>query len=275
MLLYAIIGCAVGGAVTSILGLILARLRLATLTFVTAHAALAGASIAMVLDLDVYTMALMFSLVVSLVLGSILSRIERYCEHIAMTFFSVCNAIALLAIYYCNKYVLATTVLSSILWGSVLAITTDKMILLIAIGVMLCIYLTAFSKQLNAIMFDRRLAEAEGINIEMHTTILIALLSLCIAVMLRIVGGFLIFSLTYIAPVTAMYIAFSSHRQLIAAGIIGGSAPCLGLGISYWFDLPVGVSITLTTAAIAAIAILARKILEKRLEMMSVDATEK
>jgi len=256
----AYITSALGGALCGVLGFYVVRLGLTTLTFTIAHAALAGAALALVLGTDMTYTAMVLAITTSLVLGLIFSRVEYLRDTICMTFFSFFSALALLSIYLSNTLVLATATLSTVLWGSVLAVTIDKAVLLTSIALILTVYLLAFKTQISSLIFDKRLAEAEGLNVLMHTVIIMLITATSISIMLRVVGGFLVFTLIYIPTMASTVLTARANKQLLTAALIGALAGPTGLTISLVMDLPVGVSITLTAVAMASATMIVKGI---------------
>ncbi len=271
LFLEAVIATVIGSCLCSILGLYISRLGLSTLVFTVAHAALAGAALALILGLDVTTAALGLSMITALALGVLSSRLGPSREALCMTLFSLFNALALLAIYYSNSLVLATSTLAAVLWGSVLAVTMEKLVALIAISIVFAIYVAAFRKHLDALLFDRKLAEAEGLSVCIHTATLLAIASVSISLMLRIVGGFLVFTLLYVPTVFVSILQLSTKQQLRVAPLFGSLASCIGLYVSYALDLPVGVSIALSNVLGLGIAIPMKMLFEKIARAKSVN----
>jgi len=247
----------IGSTILAILGFYASRLNLSTLTFAVAHSALAGAALALILDIDMIILALVFSLITGVILGYSSSKISsETLNNIAMTLFSLYNAIAVLAIYLSNTLVLATTRLSGLLWGSILAVTLDKFIVLVVIAVLLGVYVSSFRHHLDALLFDLKLAEAEGIDVILHSMIIIILMSISIALMLKIVGGFLVFTLVYAPILAATCIASRANIQLLISAVISSISGLSGIGLSFIYDLPVGASIALAASIITVASVI-------------------
>jgi len=262
ILVSAFIAAALGSYLCSVLGLYISRLGLSTLIFAVAHAALAGAAIALVAGGSMTLNALILSLATAIALGVAGKRLGHARDALSMTLFSLFNAVAILAIYCSSRLVLAASMLSAVLWGSVLAVTREKLIALALLFTIFIVYSTAFRRQLDSLLFDPRLAEAEGMNIVLHTVALLSMASVSISLMLRIVGGFLVFTLLYVPTVLVTALQLSTRRQLVAAPLYGSLASIAGLCMSYALDLPAGVSIALANVVGLGIALPLRKVIE-------------
>ncbi len=272
MIFEAVISSVVGACLCGLLGFYVSRLGLSTLAFTVAHAALAGAATALMLGLDMTYLAMLFSMVTAVMLGLLYSRLPHAMDSVCMVLFSFFNAVALLAIYYSNAVVLATASVSAVLWGSVLAVTKEKLIVLVGIATIFTLYLVAYRKHMDAILFDKRIAEAEGMNVTFHITALLVLASLSLSMMLRIVGGFLVFTLLYVPTALTTSLQLSVRGQYVAIPAFATLSALAGLGVSFALDLPVGVSITLSTVVTASVVRVAAFLAEKAL--LSGEGTE-
>jgi len=262
ILVSAFIAAALGSYLCSVLGLYISRLGLSTLIFAVAHAALAGAAIALVAGGSMTLNALILSLATAIALGVAGKRLGYARDALSMTLFSLFNAVAILAIYCSSRLVLAASILSAVLWGSVLAVTREKLIALALLFTIFTVYSTAFRRQLDSLLFDPRLAEAEGMNVVLHTVALLSMASVSISLMLRIVGGFLVFTLLYVPTVLVTALQLSTKWQIVVAPLYGSLASIAGLCMSYALDLPAGVSIALANVVGLGIALPLRKVVE-------------
>ncbi|RLF20838.1 MAG: hypothetical protein DRZ82_00980 [Thermoprotei archaeon] len=262
----ALLASILSGGLCGILGYYVQRFNIVTLSFSVAHAALAGAALALVLGLDVTYLALVFASSFALVIGIISTRVstlER--ELISMGFFSLFNAIALLMIYMSTTYVLSTASISVVLWGSLLAITKPKVITLLGLVVIFSFYIFMFRSQIDAILFDRKLAEAEGIDVDFHILITLLFVGTAIAFTLRLTGGFLVFTLLYNPVASTMQLIRSAQRQQLMSPILGAISAMSGLVFSYILDWPVGATIALISSIILISSYIARIVINFRL----------
>ncbi|RLI02187.1 hypothetical protein DRO30_03025 [Candidatus Bathyarchaeota archaeon] len=251
--LESIVSAVLSSALIASVGYYAEKFKITTLSFCVAHAALAGAAIGLVFRVDPTYSGMILAVSSAIALGIILPRIYLK-DVLILSLFSFFSAVALVAIYFSNTTVLATTTLSMVLWGSILAVDIRKLIMILAILVTFAIYLRTFKSQIDSIIFDKELAEAEGIDVYFHTLALLAFMGLAIALALRITGGFLIFALLYIPVSASLLIAETARNQLIVAITFGCISAVVGFVVSYTLDLPIGSSITVVAAAILLIS---------------------
>ncbi len=255
--LESILSAILSSILISSVGYYVEKFRITTLSFCVAHAALAGASIGLVLKIDPTYSGMVLAIASAIALGIVLPRIQIK-EVLTLSLFSFFSAVALIAIYLSNTTVLATTTLSMVLWGSILAADVQKLILLTVVLSAFVLYLKAFKAQIDSIIFDRELAEAEGVDVYFHTLALLAFMGIAIALTLRITGGFLIFALLYIPVASSLLIADTARNQLILSITFASLSSIFGFFVSYTLDLPIGSSITIVATIILVISVLSR-----------------
>ncbi len=257
--LESILSAILSGILISSTGYYAEKFRITTLSFCVAHAALAGASIGLVLKVDPTYSGVILAVASAMILGVILPRVYVK-EVLTLSLFSFFSAVALIAIYLSNTTVLATTTLSMVLWGSILAVDFQKLAALTAVLIAFASYLRIFKVQIDSIIFDRELAEAEGIDVHTHTLALLAFMGVAMALTLRITGGFLIFALLYIPVASSILIADTAKSQLLMAMVFASFSSMIGFLISYAFDLPIGSSITIVaTSVLIASALISKR----------------
>ena len=143
-----------------------------------------------------------------------------------------------------------------ILWGSVLGMTTADIIYLLIITVIAILFVIMFFKEINAILFDRKLARASGINDKPFYYLILFLTSLTVAFSLKLVGGLLVFALM-INPTSSVYqFSYDMKKIILFSPLIGVISCLLGMLMSFTFDLPTGSSIAIVCSAIFGVSVL-------------------
>lgn len=266
-MLVQLLAALVAGSLCGLLGFYVSELRLTTLSFSVAHAALAGATMGMALGIDTTLAAIATASAYAVALGLLLPRAGRYGDVLSMTFFSLFNALALLMIYLSQTTVLATVRVGGILWGSVLTVTPLRASLLIAALTLFAAYALVARDQLDSMLFDSRLAEAEGVDVHLHTALILLFVGTATALTLAITGGFLTFSLLYNPVIASARISRRAGVRRILAPVLGMLSAALGLAVSYYLDLPVGTSIALASIATLIVSAAARLTFDRILSM--------
>ena len=254
LLINAIIASILAGSLCGIIGIFMIRLKLNTIGFSTAHAALTGAALGVFLGKDPSILSILLALFTSFILGPLSDTLRLPLDLISMILFSLYTALAFIFIFLSPGTALSAEAVSNVLWGSILAVTYGYIVILLCLLFIIMIFIWNFKIKLMAILYDRKLAEAEGIQTNYYLYSLIFLMGLIISLTLRITGGFFVFSLLFNPSSAALQLFSDIKKILIASPLLSISAALLGLSLSYIFNLPVGASIALTSSILLAIS---------------------
>ena len=147
------------------------------------------------------------------------------------------------------------------LWGSLLFVQPKSVIIISVVTGILVIFAFLFNKELKQLLFSREIAAATGAHHYLVYCLFLGLCGLILAINLRIVGGLMIFALT-INPAASAYQICKGYKSVVAvATLFGMLSTVVGFLISYFFDIPTGASIVLTSTAIFAICGLTKRYL--------------
>ena len=142
-----------------------------------------------------------------------------------------------------------------ILWGSILSIGQNDVILLFLLSFIIIIFIIIFYKELLSVMFNLKLAESSGVNTKFFNFAVLFLTGFAVSMSLRLVGGLLVFALI-INPTSTVYQVFYDFKKIMILSPIVGILSCLvGFWLSLVTDFPVGASIVIVSAIVFAVAI--------------------
>ncbi len=252
--LFAVTGALLTGYTCSLMGTFVVRMNLSSLGFAMSHAAFAGAALGVFLKQDPIIFALLFSIAIALTLGPLADKAKLKTDVVIGVMFSLSMALALLFLNLSPDTTMSSAALR-ILWGSVLGLTTADIMYLLIITVITILFVIMFFKEINAILFDRKLARASGINDKPFYYLILILTSLTVAFSLKLVGGLLVFALM-INPTSAVYqFSYDMKKIIIFSPVVGMLSCLLGILVSFLFDLPTGSSIAIVCSLIFAISV--------------------
>ncbi|RLE57419.1 MAG: hypothetical protein DRJ40_03695 [Thermoprotei archaeon] len=255
------VAAALTGSLCGLSGLLITRLGLTTICFTIAHAALAGATLGLVLSIEPIAVALVFAIVIAALLSVLMTMLRVPVDLISMSFFSLYTALALLFIYLTPGTAMATQVLSTVLWGSVLAMTYEYITYIAILLIAYITYLVLYMDRVLMVLFDLKLAEAEGLDTRSVLMTLLLLSSFVISVSLKLTGGFLVFTIFYGPALATLNLNVRSVRKMLATSpLIGAMCSIAGVIVSYVLDLPVGCCIVLSMCTVVAATSLRRLI---------------
>jgi len=243
-------GSLLGGLLCSLMGVFVVRMNLSSLGFAMSHAAFAGAALGLAVSgLDPLWMAIVFAVAIAAILGPLsqVSRLEP--NTIIGVSFPVMMALGLIFINLAPSASVGSGALS-LLWGSVLGITMNDVYKLGLLAVVMIAVLVLFGKEFLAILLDRKLAAASGVNTRVYYYLVLFLTAITVALALRITGGLLIYALMILPASAAYQLVYDIKKIFVLAPILGVLSALGGFLLSLAADLPIGASIVLAAAAV-------------------------
>jgi len=252
-----LIGSLLAGMMCSTMGVFVVRMKLSALGFAMSHAAFAGAALGLLLAaVNPLWMALLFAVVAAMILGP-LSEVSRLdADTIIGAIFPLMMALGLIFLSFAPSAGVGNGALS-LLWGSVLGITMGDVYKLAILAVVLLFVLVGFGKEFLAVLLDRKLAAASGINTRIYYYLILFLTAIVVALSLQITGGLLIYTLMILPASAAYQLLYDIKKVFLLAPVLGALSALLGFLLSLLADLPIGSSIAImaTIAFLSSIAI--------------------
>lgn len=255
LLITSIVGAVLAGFVCSLMGVFVVRMNLASIGYCMSHAAFAGAAFGLMVSIDPLIGAVVFSFGTALVLGP-LSEKARLESNVVMGFlFSVMIALAFIFLNFIPGQAASGAALR-ILWGSIFSVGYNDLMFLSLLSFVLILFIILFYKELLAVMFHRKLAEAAGINTRLFYFAVLFFTGFAVSLSLRLVGGLLVFALI-VNPTSTAYQFFYDFKKIMIFSPLIGIVSCLvGFWLSLVTDFPIGASIVIVSAVMFAVAII-------------------
>jgi len=248
-------GAVLAGFTCSIMGTFVVRMNLSSIGYCMSHAAFAGAAFGLMLSFDPVFGALLFSFITAFSLGPVAEKAKLESNIVIGFLFSLMIALAFIFLNYIPGQSASAKALR-ILWGSILSISYNDVLLLALVSFVLVLFVVIFYKELMSVMFHRKMAEASGINTKFFYFAVLFLTGITVSLSLRIVGGLLVFALIINPTSTAYQFFFDFKKILIFSPIIGVFSCIIGYYLSLVSDFPIGASIVITSALFFAFSII-------------------
>ena len=140
--------------------------------------------------------------------------------------------------------------LMSYLFGDLLAVSRSDLYWILAGSAGVLLALALLWRRLLAITVHEELARVEGLPVAAIRLGLMLLIAVVIAVAMKIVGVLLITSLLIIPAAAAQRHARSPEQMALGASLLGVTAVCGGLAMSWFKDTPAGPSIVVCAAVL-------------------------
>lgn len=140
--------------------------------------------------------------------------------------------------------------LFSYLFGNILAISKEEVILSIILSVVVIAIILLLYHRLVSITFDEEMAKVSGINTKRINITFILLIAMTIVLAMRIVGIMLVSSFLILPNVSALQVGKSFKTTIMFSCIFSIISVLVGIILSFTMNLPTGASIVFTNLII-------------------------
>lgn len=142
-----------------------------------------------------------------------------------------------------------TTDVSSYMFGSILAMSREDVILGAVLSVVvLGMFIFCYNK-VFAVTFDKSFAKATGVNVTAYNLIIAVLTAVTIVLGMRMMGAMLISSLVIFPALTSMRLFKSFKGVILSSGAVSVICFFIGLVLSYKYSIPAGASVVVVNMA--------------------------
>ena len=247
----AILAGLLGGITCSVVGVFVVTMHLSFIGVCIAHAAFAGALLGLWLGFNPLIGALLFSLATAAIIGPVADRGELNPDTSIGIIFSLMLGLAFLFMGLMHG---ARTEALNLFWGSILTVGRQDIIFLAATAGAIVGLVAVFYKEIQAVICHREVALAVGIPATVIFYGLLFSTGVTITASLQSIGGLLIYTLILNPAAAAYQLTYSLKKMLVIAAAFGVISCWAGLVASYFFDIPSGASIVITSSIIFGLA---------------------
>lgn len=255
---YALLAGILVGFLSSYYGVFIVQRGLGFLGSGLAHAAFGGVALGVLLDQEPLWIAVPFTILVAVGITWVKDKTNLGGDTTIGIFFSVSMALGVIFIFLKRQY---SSDAFNYLFGSILSVTLAD-IIVPAILILITLLLFPFWKRWAYSSFDRELALADRIPVNLDDYLLSILIAVTIVVSIKVVGIVLIAAFLVIPPASARLVTKSFSRMTVASIIIGVSTALIGLWISYYLDVPSGATIILLQASVFFLVMIFRNFIK-------------
>jgi len=251
----ALLACLLAGFLMGLIGVFVVRMRLSAIGYSMSHGAFAGAALGVATATNPLATGLLFASATAFLIGPIADKARLHADTITSIVFPLNMALAFVFLTLTPAVGLSSQV-ANVLWGSIISMTNSDLVYLTTLFAATIAIIYFIWKELFAIMFNRKLAEADGINTKPFIYLIILLSGVVVTFSLKLVGGLLIYALLFNPASTALQFLENMRAIVIASPLIGMATTVSGLLVSLALDLPVGSCIVIVSTIVFAIALL-------------------
>jgi zinc/manganese transport system permease protein len=135
--------------------------------------------------------------------------------------------------------------INSLLFGSIVGITSMQVILLLVVGLMTLAALVVIGRPLLFASVDPTVAEARAIPVRALSVVFLLLLGAAVAEASQITGTLLVYALLVAPPATAQLLTNRPGLGLVLSPVIGLIVTWVGLALAFYWPYPAGFFITM------------------------------
>jgi zinc transport system permease protein len=243
----AIISGVVIAVACSTLGLFLVLRRYSLFGDVLAHTALSGIAVGIFLNVYPLITALLTSMLASIGITKMKSSTRLSGDTLIAMLLIGSLAVAIVMLSASNGL---NVNLLSYLFGSILLIRYEDMIVTIIASIAVIAYVTANRDKLLYITMDEEQARLSGLNVQVMNYIFMALASIIVILAIRLVGVLLVSSLIVLPNIAGMMLGKGFRYTLIASPCIAVVAVVTGIVSSYYLNIAASGMIVITNMLI-------------------------
>ncbi len=153
--------------------------------------------------------------------------------------------------------------LMSYLFGNILMISRQDLLIIALLDTGIVTTVALFFRQFLAVSFDPEFARLRGINVELFSQLLLALVALTVVILIQVVGLVLVIALLTLPAAIARRHTHTLVRMMLMAVGLGLVFTAGGVMISYQPDLPTGATIVLLAGSGYLLSCAAEKVFRR------------
>lgn len=215
------------------------------------HSAFGGVALGALLGISPTLTAIGFAVIVSNAIGYI-GKEDRISTDTAIgIFFPLAMALGVIFINMSDQYNID---LFGYLFGNILAITRQDLIIIAVLGGLVLLSTVMFFKELLFVAYDREVAWVSGMPVAFLDHFFLTILALSVVISMKIIGIILVSALLVIPGAAASMVTRRYNSMIAFSIIIALISTSGGLIISYYADLPSGATIVALACLIFFVA---------------------
>ncbi len=254
----------IAGLIVSILcptiGLFIVLRRNSMLGDTLSHSSFAGVAIGLVLGVNPILSSFIFTTLCAIIIEFLRGYFKKYAELVMSIVLTLSLGIAIILISSGKT----TAKVNSILFGSILTISSEDLIIISIAGVICLLILALIYNKLVYVIFDEEGAKTAGIKVNLINYLFSILVGATISLSIRVMGILVISSIIVVPVATAMQLKKSFSKTLFFSILFGFIDIILGLIASYYLNSASGGTIAVTSVIVLILTIIINNFKNKR-----------
>ncbi|MGX7245144.1 metal ABC transporter permease [Enterococcus quebecensis] len=244
--------------IAPMLGVFLVIRRQSLMADTLSHVSLAGVALGFFLNWNPDIMTLVVVIIAAIILEYLRMVYSTYSEISIAILMSGGLALALVLMNLSGGNSAAS--IQSYLFGSIVTITWQQVIILAVLFVVLVTLFCLFKRPMYVLTFDEDTAHVDGLPIHWMSMLFNVITGVAIAVMIPIAGALLISAIMVLPAAIGMRIGKGFNTVIVISVIMGLIGMLTGLTGSYYLETPPSASITLIFIGLFILVSIIRKL---------------
>ena len=207
-----------------------------------AHAAYGGIGLAYFLGINPVVGAIFFSLLSAFGMGLVQRKTRERSDSIIGVMWAIGMALGIIFLDLTPGY---KADLMSYLFGSILAVPSGDLIVMLVLNILIIVLVFLFYKELLAITFDEQFSIVENVPVDWMYLLLMGLIGFTVVMLMRVVGLIMVIALLTIPASISAMLFRDLKRMMVASIALGVVFSTVGLFLSYFLNLTSGATIIL------------------------------
>lgn len=221
-----------------------------------AHSSYGGIGLAIYLGIPVLFGATAFAVLTAIIIAALTLTKRNRVDSLIGIMWALGMAIGIIFVDLTPGY---NVDLMSYLFGSIIAVSSDDILYLAVLDVLIMFCVMLFYKQILAVSYDSEFASLRGISVKFFYTLILILSALSVVAAIKVVGLILVIALLTIPTYLAEMYANKLSGMMVISALFATFFTLGGLVISYFYDISSGASIIVVGVLTLLVAKLFRK----------------
>ena len=226
--------------VCGILGTLIVVNRIVFISGGIAHASFGGIGLAFYIGMSPALGAAIFALAVSMVMGIASVKNKERADTVIGVMWAIGMALGIILIELTPGY---NADVMSYLFGSILTVPKSDIWYMLSLNILVFFVVFFFYKEFIAMSYDEEFAFVMGIPVRLLYFVLLAMISLSVVMIIRVVGLILVIALLTIPPYIAEKYTTSLAKTMVLSSLLGMLFTTAGLWFSYNYNIASGATI--------------------------------
>ncbi|MBP9762541.1 metal ABC transporter permease [Patescibacteria group bacterium] len=235
------------------IGVFLVAKRYSLLADTLSHVSLVGVAFSLLSNIHPLFGALLTSILVGVGIEELRLRKKLSGESVLALVLSGSLALAIVLFSLARS---VNVSLISILFGSITTVTSSDLWTMLVLGSIVLVVLILGFKRFFLVAYDEELAQANGLPVRWLNLILVCLAAITVSLSIRMVGTLLVGALMVIPVLTAHQLKLGFLKTALWSVVCSLLSVMLGLGLSFYLNLPSGGAIVLVALSLFLLSLL-------------------